>query len=99
MTVALWWFTAWYSARLFHAFCVRFPSVAQREIPYALDRGVTHPEKAIFFFRRRAAEVTSADSILSRQRKRFIALSVASLVFPVLWFAPLCIYAGIMSHK
>ena len=98
-TIALWWFTVWYAHRLLHAFCDRFPLVAQREIPYAFDRWFAHPEKAIFFFRRRAAEVTSADPALSRQRKRFIGLSVASVVFPLLWFVPLFIFAVIMSHK
>jgi hypothetical protein len=98
-TWTLWGITVWYSHRLLHAFCDRFPSVAQREIPYAFDRGFAHPEKAIFFFRRRAAEVTGADPTLSRQRRRFIGLAVASVVFPVLWFAPLFIFAVIMSHK
>jgi hypothetical protein len=98
MTVALWWFTVWYAHRLLHAFCDRFPLIAQQEIPYAHDR-FAHPEKAIFFFRRRAAEVTSTDPTLSRQRKRFIGLSVASVIFPLLWFVPLFIFAIIMSHK
>jgi hypothetical protein len=98
MTVALWWFTVWYAHRFLRAFCNRFLLVAHQEIPYAFDR-FAHLEKAIYSFRRTAAEVTSVDPTSPRQRKRFTGLSVALLVFPLLWFLPLFIFAVIMSHK
>jgi len=98
-TGALWFVTWLYAHRLLYRFCARFPEVAQKEIPYAFNRWLAHPEKAIFFFRHRAAEVIRADPALSRERKRFIALSLLSLVFPLLWFLPLFIYAVVMSHR
>jgi hypothetical protein len=98
-TGALWFVTWLYAHRLLHRFCARFPEVAQREIPYAFDRSCAHPEKAIFFFRRRAAEVIRADPALWRERRRFIALSLLSVVFPLLWFLPLFVFAVIMSQK
>jgi hypothetical protein len=95
----LWGITVWYSHRLGHAFCDGFPAVAAREIPFAFDRWFAHPEKAIFFFRRRAAEIIRTDPGLWCMRKRFIALSVASLVFPLCWFIPLFIYAVVMAKR
>ena len=94
------WFVTWlYGHRLLHGFCARFPEDAQREIPYAFDRWFAHPEKAIFFFRRRAAEVIRAGPALWRERKRFIALSLLSVAFPLVWFLPLFVFAVVMSQK
>lgn len=94
------WFATWlYAHRLLHSFCRRFPSEAQREIPYAFDRWVAHPEKALFFFRRSAAEIVRADLALWRQRRRFVILSVCSVIFPVACFLPMFVYAIAMSRK
>jgi hypothetical protein len=98
-TVGLWFTTVWYSHRLLHAFCRRFPAEAQREIPYAFDRYIRHPEKGIFFFRHRAAEILRADAVLWRQRQRFIVLSVLSVVVPVLGFISICVVAIIETHR
>jgi hypothetical protein len=96
----LLWFVTWLCAhRLLHAFCDRLPLVAQREIPYAFDRGFAHPEKGIFFFRRRAAEILRGDPILWRQRKRFILLSALSVLIPVLGFVSIGIVAFMETHK
>jgi hypothetical protein len=98
-TTALWMITVWYSHRLGHRFCERFPLVAQREIPYAFDRGLAHPEKAMFFFRRKAGEAMRDDPALCRQRKVFITLSILSLAVPVAGFLPMFVYAAIMSQR
>ena len=98
-TAGLWFTTAWYSHRLLHAFCRRFPAEAQREIPYAFDSWTAHPEKAIFFFRHRAAEILRADVSLWRQRQRFILLSVLSIVVPPLGFTSISVFALIEMHK
>lgn len=98
-TIAIWWTTIWHGHRLFHGFCDRFPAIAQREIPYAPDRWVAHPEKAIFFFRRRAADILSADPTLRRLRNRFVVFSVISLVFPLLWFIPMFIFVMWASNN
>ena len=98
-TGVLWITTVWYSHRLGHAFCRRFPSEAAREIPYAFDRGFAHPEKVIFFFRRRAAEILRTDPSLWRQRQRFILLSVLSVLLPVLGFLSIGVVAFIEIHR
>ncbi len=96
----LLWFVTWLCAhRLLHAFCERFPSVAQREIPYAFDRGFAHPEKGIFFFRRRAADVLRGDPLLWRQRQRFIFLAALSLLIPMLGFLSIGVIAFVESYK
>jgi hypothetical protein len=96
----LLWFVTWLAAhRLLHAFCDRFPSVAQQEIPDAFDRGFAHPEKGMFFFRQRAAEVLRGDPLLWRQRQRFIFLSAMSVLIPVLGFVSIGVVAIIESHK
>jgi len=93
-TTAALWFIIWlYAHRLLHRFCARFPAVAQREIPYAFDRWFAHPEKAIFFFRQRAAEVLRDDPSLWRQRRSFILLSVLSVLIPVFGFLAIGVVA------
>jgi hypothetical protein len=99
ITAAVWFVTSWHAHRLLHAFCDRFPSVAQREIPYAFDRWSAHPEKAIFFFRRRAAEVLRGDPSLWRQRQRLILFTVLSLLIPVLGFLSLGVVALVESYR
>src|SRR5579862_2216150 len=48
--------TAIQNSRLLRVFRDRYPAIAARELPMAWD-GWRHPEKAIFFFRKRAVEV------------------------------------------
>lgn len=98
-TGALWFVTSLYAHRLLHRFCARFPTVAQREIPYAFDQWIVHPEKAIFFFRRRAAEVVHDDPSLWRQRRRFILLSVLSVLVPILGFLTIVAVAFMQTQK
>ena len=97
-TAALWFITWLYAHRLLHSFCARFPVVAQREIPYAFDRWFAHPEKAIFFFRRRAAEILRNDPSLWRQRRTFIFLSVLSVLIPVLGVLTIGTVAFMETH-
>jgi hypothetical protein len=94
------WFVTWLCAhRLLHAFCDRFPLVAQREIPCAFDRWFAHPEKGIFFFRRRAGEVLRGDPRLWRQRQWLLFLSALSVSVPVLGFVSIAVVAFIETHK
>src|SRR5689334_17346776 len=94
------WFVTWLCAHhLLHGFCTRFPAVAQREIPYAFDRWFPHPEKAIFFFRRRAAEVVRDDPSLWRQRQRLILLSVLSVLIPALGFLTIGVIALMETQR
>jgi hypothetical protein len=94
------WFVTWLCAhRLLHAFCDRFPLVAQREIPYAFNRGMAHPEKVIFLFRRRMVEFLRGDPLLWRQRQRFILLTVLSVLIPVLGIVSMSVVALIEVYK
>jgi hypothetical protein len=96
-TGAVYLLTWVYAHRLLHRFCARFPDVAQQEIPYAFERWA-HPEKAMFFFRRRAAEVVAQDPSIRRLRQRFIFLSILSLFITVGGF--LCIGAiGLLEAR
>ncbi len=98
-TGILWFATVLYAHHLLHAFCSRFPAQASREIPYAFDRWFAHPEKGIFFYRRRAADIVQVDPTLRKKRTHFILLSILSVSFPLAWFLPLFIYAVVMSQK
>jgi hypothetical protein len=98
VTGLVWFLTAWQNSRLLCAFRERYPQIAQREIPYVFDRW-RHPEKAIFFFRRRAVELLREDAGLWRERQRFMTLSALSVLVPLLGFLPLFIYAVIMSQR
>jgi hypothetical protein len=94
----IWFLMAWQNWRLLCAFRERYPQIAQREIPYVFDSR-QHPEKIFFFFRRRAADLLRGDAALWRERRRFLILSVLSVLVPVLGFLPLFIYAFVMSQK
>ena len=84
---------------LLHRFVARFPEIADREIPHASDRGMAHPEKALFFYRKKAAEILSADPALARHRRRFIRLTMLAVLFPVLAFSALCLTAAMMNRS
>jgi len=91
----VWILVAWQNSRLVHLFWQRLPQIAQQELPGTLDR---HPEKTLFFFRRRAVEVLRGDEVLWQQRQRFLFLFALSVLVPVLGFASIAIVAYIQSH-
>ncbi len=97
-TGILWFFTALQGRRLLRSFRERYPQIAQREIPYAFDKQ-RHPEKALFFYRRKAGEILREDTALSRSRRRFIQLSLFSVLVPALGFLSLAIFTVIMSRQ
>jgi hypothetical protein len=94
VTSLLWASTVFYSSRIFRTFRKQYPDVAAREIPFAFDTSA-HPEKALFFFRRKAVEWLRRDPVLWPMRQRFVALTVLSLLIPPLGFLPGFIYAVI----
>jgi hypothetical protein len=99
VTGAVWCVTCLCASRLLCAFRERFPSVAAREIPYAFDRWFNHPEKTVFFFRRRAAEVLRGDPLLWRLRQRLMLLYFLSILIPLLGFMSIGIVAFLETHK
>jgi len=95
-TGLVWFLMAWQNSRLVHLFWQRLPHIAQQELPGTLDR---HPEKTMFFFRRRAVEVLRSDAVLWQQRQRFLFLFALSVLVPVLGFASIGIVAYVQSHQ
>ena len=75
----VWVFTARQNGKLVEAFWVRLPKVAAQELPGTLDR---HPEKFIFFFRQRAAEILRGDQVLWKMRQRLVLWVVLSILTP-----------------
>jgi hypothetical protein len=88
----VWALTVYQSHRLGKLFIAKYPEVASREIPYAFSH-VAHPEKAIFFWRRRAAQLLRSDRELWKERQRFLYLSAASLLVPSIGFGGFFVYA------
>ena len=98
-TGLVWFLTGWQNVRLFRAFRDRYPQVANQEIPFAFDDQMSHPEKAFFFYRKRAADLLRNEPSLWRLRRQFIRLSVLSIVVPVVGFLPLLIIAVVRSGR
>jgi hypothetical protein len=91
----VWLFTARQNGKLVKAFWDRLPKVAAQELPGTFDR---HPEKFIFFFRRRAAEVLRGDEVLWKMRQRLVLWVALSILTPILGMLPLLILA-VMSIR
>jgi hypothetical protein len=75
-----WVFISRHHGKLVETFWDRLPKVAAQELPGTLDR---HPEKFIFFFRRRAADVLRGDEVLWKMRQRLLLWVVLSVLTPV----------------
>jgi 4-amino-4-deoxy-L-arabinose transferase-like glycosyltransferase len=88
----VWLATICQGHRLFYQFRTKYPEVASKEIPYAFSH-FAHPEKALYFFRRKAREFLRNDSELLRQRQLFFWLTLFSLITPFVGFAGLIFYA------
>ena len=84
------------NSRLLRLFRERYPQIAQREIPYVFDNW-RHPEKAIYFFRKRAVGTLRADPQLWRERQRFVALVVATIAFWLAGAATICILGILLT--
>jgi hypothetical protein len=90
VVMLVWVFTVRQNGKLVKAFWERLPKVAAQELPGTLD---LHPEKFIFFFRRRAADVLREDQVLWKMRQLLVLWVVLSLLTPVLGMLPLLILA------
>ena len=95
-TAWVWILTVRQSSRLIELFWQRLPKVAEREIPGTFDR---HPEKVIFFFRRRAVKVLRGDRLLWKQRQHFLLLVTLSALVPMVGFLMICVVAFIQSWQ
>jgi hypothetical protein len=88
--------TALQNGRLLRMFRERYPQIAQREIPYVFDNW-RHPEKAIFFFRKRAVEILRPDPSLWRERQRFVLLTFITLGFWLACGLAICILGWLLT--
>ena len=84
------------SARLLRMFRERYPQIAQREIPFVFDNW-RHPEKALFFFRKRAVEILRPDPSLWRERQRFVGLVIVTLGFWLACGVAICILGWLLT--
>jgi hypothetical protein len=66
------------------------------EIPFVFDNR-RHPEKAIFFFRKRARDILQPEPELWRERQRFVALSLAMLGWWVAGLITICILGILLT--
>ncbi len=78
------------NGRLWRMFRERYPQIAEREIPFAFNQW-RHPEKMIFFFRKRAVEILRSDPSLWRERQFFVTLVVVTLGFWLACGVAICI--------
>ncbi|HRT59161.1 MAG TPA: hypothetical protein P5038_21240 [Candidatus Paceibacterota bacterium] len=88
----VWLATIYQGHRLFYLFRTKYPQIASKEIPYAFSH-FAHPEKALYFFRRKARGVLRKDSELWRQRQWFVWLTLGSLIAPFVVFVAPILYA------
>src|ERR1041385_6068998 len=92
-------FTGWYSARLFRAFCVRFPSMAEQESLYVSSNGERFPKNGLFFLRGRVADVLRADPIFSRQRSRLMIFMAIMFLSPFAFSVSLVAVLLLGAHQ
>ena len=59
--------------------------------------GMRHPEKAIFFFRKRAIEVLRPLPDVWRERQRFVTLVVVTLSFLVALGVVICVLGIVLT--
>jgi hypothetical protein len=88
--------TVMQSGRLLRRFRERYPQLAEREIPYSFDN-LRHPEKTIYFFRKRAVETLRADPDLWREHQRFVVLVIATIGFWVAGVVTICILGILLT--
>jgi hypothetical protein len=76
------WFACFIqSHRLFYKFRAKYPEIAQREIPRAFET-CEHPEKLLYFLRRKSREVLRNDPELWGLRQQVKFLTILSVLIP-----------------
>ena len=71
--------------RLRAVFLKKYPKEAIRDIPYAFSR-MKHPEKFLYFFRKKSYALLKADTELWKLRQRLVLLVWLSILVPVSFF-------------
>ena len=81
LTFVVWLACFVQSHRLFYKFRAKYPEIAQRDIPYAFQTR-ENPEKLLYFFRRKSAEVLRDDRELWGLRQQVKFLVILSIIVP-----------------
>lgn len=84
--------------RLFRSFIAKYPTIAQRDIPFALTSSTAHPEKLFYFFRRRSREFLKRDPQLWRLTKQFLICYAFAVLVPLFTCGFLFTYALLESR-
>jgi hypothetical protein len=89
----VWFYTAILNGKLFRQFVRKFPSEAERSIPFA-STYAQHPEKFLYFFRKASIPTLRKDREIWRLRQRLKWFTLASLLIPlvVMGVLILCAY-------
>ncbi len=98
LVAAIWMAAAVQAQRLLNTFRRKFPNEAQKHIPDAFSR-MRHPEKFLFFFRKKSLPLLRSDPAIWRLRRSLLWLSVLSAVVPLLVFATLLAFAVASGFK
>ena len=89
---AIWCLLAYAHFRLLDRFKQEYPAVAIAKIPYAFSWWV-HPEKILYFFRQESRRLLRRNPSLWRHAKLFFFLFAVSIIFPVVGFGAIALYA------
>jgi hypothetical protein len=81
VALAVWFACFIQSHRLFYKFRAKYPDIAQREIPRAFET-YEHPEKLIYFLRRRSQDVLRDDPELWGLMLQVRILAILSVLVP-----------------
>lgn len=81
LILAVWLACFIQSHRLFYKFRAKYPQIAQRDIPHAFQT-CEHPEKLLYFFRRKSWEVLRSNPELWGLRQQVLFLTILSLLIP-----------------
>ncbi len=84
----VWLATIVQSHRLFYRFRKKHPELAMSDIPHAFEPN-PHPEKFLYFFRRKSLELLRGDATLWPLRQQVKTLVILSGVVPALGFLAL----------
>jgi hypothetical protein len=88
----VWIMCAIDSHRLFYRFRAKYPDLARQHIPHAFDP-YAHPEKFIFFFRKRSKDILKCDDGLWALREKVKFLGILSIIVPPIGFVLLVLVA------
>lgn len=93
------WLLLWIqSHRLLFKFRKKFPDIAERDIPYAFNDAIRHPEKFFYFIKKGNIEKLSKDIEIAKLRRQVVILFRMSYLVPLLGSLLLLIFVLILIN-